>query len=230
MLCCSVNGIMGSLQLMRDEMQYIEQELVHRQEVAIAAALLSAANAASALAAKRAERATILAGGAGGPVPLDSLDPAAPLAVVPPPSVPADPLFLHLVELTANLNNIDECVQHQKVIADDVLGLSKLEHSRVALESQPFDLAECVQKSLSMYEAVCKLKKLKLLLDYDCEATHVRGDANRLKQIIANVLNNAGETTRTHSKHSNTKSPARIDPLTRRRLVLSCCSQIHRQR
>jgi light-regulated signal transduction histidine kinase (bacteriophytochrome) len=84
-----------------------------------------------------------------------------------------------------------ECVQHQKVIADDVLGLSKLEHARVSLELQTFPLAETVQRALSMYEAIVKLKKLRLTLDYACTATHVKGDPNRLKQIIANILNNA---------------------------------------
>ena len=213
--CVSVNGIMGSLQLMRDEMQCIEQELVHRQEAAIAAAIMKAANAATNLATKRAERAKIDAAGAAGTVTLDPLDTSSAAVgadTTPTTSVPADPLFAHLVELTANLNNIDECVQHQKVIADDVLGLSKLEHSRVALESQPFDLAECVRKSLSMYEAVCKLKKLKLLLDYDCEATHIRGDANRLKQIIANVLNNAGDKRETERQRMKGRD-ARDRPL-----------------
>ncbi len=60
----------------------------------------------------------------------------------------------------------------------------------MSLELEPFDLADCVQRALSMYEAIVKLKRLKLTLDYGCIATHVKGDATRLKQIIANVLNN----------------------------------------
>jgi len=171
-----INGIMGSISIMRDEMNDMENKLMAQRS---SQSVWDRATSDDRRAGKTVDGTAL--------VPVSSGAAASALS----PGV----LLSHLTELHANLNNIDECVQHQKVIADDVLGLSKLEHARVSLELQPFDLAETVQRALAMYEAIVKLKKLKLTLDYGCIATHVKGDPTRLKQIIANILNNAVKFT-----------------------------------
>ena len=99
----------------------------------------------------------------------------------------------NLAELSTNLENILVCAQHQKVIADDVLGLSKLEQNRVALDRTPFHLVQCIKEAVSMYNASLKLKKLTLNMHLDVEPKYeyVKGDPFRLRQIIANILANA---------------------------------------
>src|SRR5688500_1270582 len=48
---------------------------------------------------------------------------------------------------------IEQCVQHQKIIADDVLNLSKLEANKVELDVSPVRPKELIISSVSMLKA-----------------------------------------------------------------------------
>lgn len=116
---------------------------------------------------------------------------ASPLSASPFEPITSS-LSTHLREVVANLNNIDVCAQHQKVIADDVLGLSKLEQNRVALDRTPFNILETIKQAMAMYEASTRIKKLALSFKSELESRQcfVTGDPFRLKQIITNILSN----------------------------------------
>ncbi len=77
-------------------------------------------------------------------------------------------------------------------IIDDILNFSRLEAGKVALERIPFDLHACCEGIIAMLmpSALEKDVDLALLIHSDVPQWVV-GDANRLGQILINLLNNA---------------------------------------
>jgi signal transduction histidine kinase/DNA-binding response OmpR family regulator/HAMP domain-containing protein len=77
-------------------------------------------------------------------------------------------------------------------IINDILDFSKIEAGRMDLESQPFDLRECVESALDLVAIRASEKHLDLAYQMDDDTPPaVIGDVTRLRQIIINLLNNA---------------------------------------
>jgi PAS domain S-box-containing protein len=81
-------------------------------------------------------------------------------------------------------------------IINDILDFSKIEAGKLDLESQPFDLRDCLEDSLDLLASKAADKGLDLvyLLD-DNTPTHLIGDVTRLRQILVNLLSNAVKFT-----------------------------------
>jgi PAS domain S-box-containing protein len=81
-------------------------------------------------------------------------------------------------------------------IINDILDFSKIEAGKLELESQPFDLRECVESALDLVAARATEKGLDLayLLDDQVPAA-VYGDVTRLRQVLVNLLSNAVKFT-----------------------------------
>ena len=77
-------------------------------------------------------------------------------------------------------------------IINDILDFSKIEAGKLDLESQPFDLRNCIEDSLDLLapNATDKGLDLAYLMD-DNTPTNLRGDVTRLRQILVNLLSNA---------------------------------------
>jgi GAF domain-containing protein/CheY-like chemotaxis protein len=77
-------------------------------------------------------------------------------------------------------------------IINDILDFSKIEAGKMDLESQPFDLRECVEGTLDLMAGRAFEKGLDLAYTFDDNIPHaIVGDATRLRQIILNLLSNA---------------------------------------
>jgi PAS domain S-box-containing protein len=77
-------------------------------------------------------------------------------------------------------------------ILNDILDFSKIEAGRLDLEEEVFNLRECVEGTLDLVSANATQKGLDLLYEIAADApSEVRGDINRLRQILVNLLNNA---------------------------------------
>ncbi len=83
-------------------------------------------------------------------------------------------------------------------IIDDVLDFSKIEAGRIDLEEQPFDLREGVEEVLGLLanKAVQKNIELSCLIEPDVPVS-ILGDANRINQILINLIGNAFKFTET---------------------------------
>src|SRR5438270_11452278 len=81
-------------------------------------------------------------------------------------------------------------------IINDILDFSKIEAGKLELESQPFDLRECLESALDLMAARATEKGLDLayLQDEQVPAA-VYGDVTRLRQILVNLLSNAVKFT-----------------------------------
>jgi PAS domain S-box-containing protein len=81
-------------------------------------------------------------------------------------------------------------------VINDILDFSKIEAGDVELESQPFELRDCVESALSLVALAASKKGLELVaqVEENCPAVVV-GDATRFRQVIVNLLSNAVKFT-----------------------------------
>jgi PAS domain S-box-containing protein len=81
-------------------------------------------------------------------------------------------------------------------VINDILDFSKIEAGKLELESRPFDIRSCVESSLDILAHRARSKGLELgcLID-DHTPTILLGDANRLQQVLVNLIGNAVKFT-----------------------------------
>ncbi|HTP74879.1 MAG TPA: ATP-binding protein [Burkholderiaceae bacterium] len=74
----------------------------------------------------------------------------------------------------------------------DILDLSKIEAGKLGIDAVPFRLRDALESVCHAHAAVAQAKGLQLELDVDPEVPGaVRGDMNRLRQIVGNFVVNA---------------------------------------
>ncbi len=78
------------------------------------------------------------------------------------------------------------------VIINDVLDFSKIESEKLELETQPFDLRDCIEDSLDLMASKAGEKGLDLayLIENNAPVT-ISGDVTRVRQILTNLISNA---------------------------------------
>jgi len=87
---------------------------------------------------------------------------------------------------------VESSGRHLLGIINDILDFSKIESGRLELEQVEFDLGELLEECVSMFTRPAEEKQLELVLDLPADAARrVRGDPFRIRQVIANLLNNA---------------------------------------
>jgi PAS domain S-box-containing protein len=81
-------------------------------------------------------------------------------------------------------------------VINDILDFSKIEAGKLELESQPFDLRECIESALDLVAPRAAEKGLDLAyLIADGTPDVIVGDVTRLRQILLNLLSNAVKFT-----------------------------------
>lgn len=83
--------------------------------------------------------------------------------------------------------------QHLLGIINDILDFSKIESDHMELETIDFDLVKLIEDTLVMFAQPSDKKGLELIAQFTPPnmAFMLRGDSFRIRQIIANLLNNA---------------------------------------
>lgn len=76
-------------------------------------------------------------------------------------------------------------------VLDDILDFSKIDSGQILLEQRDFLADRLLEESANLFERRATEKGLQLLFDYEGPSVPVRGDANRLRQVLANLLSNA---------------------------------------
>jgi GAF domain-containing protein/DNA-binding response OmpR family regulator len=81
-------------------------------------------------------------------------------------------------------------------IINDILDFSKIEAGKMDIESQPFDLRECVESALDLVSTRAVEKRLDLAYLFEGDVpVAVKSDVTRLRQILLNLLANAVKFT-----------------------------------
>jgi signal transduction histidine kinase len=84
---------------------------------------------------------------------------------------------------------------HIARLVDDILALSRLESGNLAVEKLPVDLVALAQGVAMSMEAAAKSKNTSIIFAKSTESANVIGDADRMEQIIRNLLKNAIQAT-----------------------------------
>jgi signal transduction histidine kinase/CheY-like chemotaxis protein len=99
-------------------------------------------------------------------------------------------------EQCENLDIIIRSGGHLLSLIDDVLDMAKIEAGRVVLEIKPFDLGSLVRDITDMLGKRAEEKGLQLLLDQSSEFPRfIKGDKEKLRQVIVNLVGNAVKYT-----------------------------------
>ncbi len=111
-----------------------------------------------------------------------------------------------MTSLLMNTNLLPEQIEYVKTIQNsgsallavinDILDLSKIEAGKIELEEQPFNLHDCIELALDLLAPEAARKGLELVYRLDPRVPqHIIGDANRLRQVLVNLLGNAVKFT-----------------------------------
>ena len=101
------------------------------------------------------------------------------------------------VKLENALDHITEEGNYLLVMINSILDVNQLEHGSVELLQEPFNPAQCLRECAGMLEPLCGKKEQTMTVACDREDRVVRGDENRLKQILINIVSNAIKYTET---------------------------------
>ncbi|WPL15404.1 Autoinducer 2 sensor kinase/phosphatase LuxQ [Thiorhodovibrio winogradskyi] len=94
------------------------------------------------------------------------------------------------------LEQMHESGHHLLAILDDILDHSKIEAGQLKLIAAPFDLGDLMAAASTLFAPLAKSKGLRQRVDIDPQVPQwLLGDAHRLRQVLANLMNNAVKFT-----------------------------------
>lgn len=118
--------------------------------------------------------------------PLNSIIGMTEMAMIEQPTSPVRP---HLEVVKSSATSLS-------LLISDLLEFSKLEAGKVELSNVAFDLREMLNQTLAAMAVLAEKKSLRLGLEVSPEMPRVViGDAERLKQVLINLLGNAVKFT-----------------------------------
>jgi PAS domain S-box-containing protein len=94
-------------------------------------------------------------------------------------------------DLQRGLETIDRNVRHQAQIVNDLLDMSRIISGKVHLEMQGIHLHEVVDNAIETVHPTAVAKNVRIHSMLDSTIGLVRGDPNRLQQVLWNLLSNA---------------------------------------
>ena len=99
-------------------------------------------------------------------------------------------------EQRRNVDAITSCGDALLHIINDILDLSKLEAGMMEIENEPFDLPSLIASTIDMTRAAAANKGIGLEVHADPDLPRtIRGDRNRLRQALLNLMSNAVKFT-----------------------------------
>ncbi|HEX8618648.1 MAG TPA: HAMP domain-containing sensor histidine kinase, partial [Thermoanaerobaculia bacterium] len=102
--------------------------------------------------------------------------------------------------LAEGLDTIDRNARAQSRLIEDILDFSRINAGKLRLDVQPLDLADVVDAAIGIVRPAADAKGVRIERVIDSEAGHVSGDADRLQQVIWNLLSNGVKFTRRGGK------------------------------
>lgn len=86
---------------------------------------------------------------------------------------------------------IRRCVEHETIIANDMLDFSKLGAGNIKLHLVDYSLTDTLEAVVKMFQAQAQQRNIQLNIDLPETEIFIKGDSLRLKQVIINIFSNA---------------------------------------
>jgi signal transduction histidine kinase len=102
---------------------------------------------------------------------------------------------------------MDRQVTYMVRLIDDLMEVSRITRGKIELQSAPVALDRVVRDAAELSKPLLTAGRHELVLDIAPGPTTVHGDAVRLTQVFANLLNNAAKFTPTHGRIKVTLRP-----------------------
>lgn len=99
------------------------------------------------------------------------------------------------VDQARGLQAIERNVRAQAQIVSDLLDMSRIISGKIHLEVQPLSLHEVINNAIESVRTSAEAKNLRIRTMLDSSVGFVRGDPNRLQQVLWNLLSNAVKFT-----------------------------------
>jgi PAS domain S-box-containing protein len=96
------------------------------------------------------------------------------------------------------LTIIERQVRHMVRLVDDLLDVSRIAGGKVELAFEPVDMAAVVTRAIEMASPLIEAKAHHLSVSLAAHGLLVKGDADRLSQVVTNLLTNAAKYTPDH--------------------------------
>jgi PAS domain S-box-containing protein len=93
------------------------------------------------------------------------------------------------------LETIERNARAQAQIIGDLLEMSRIISGKIQLDVQSVNLSEIIEASLEVIRPSVEVKKIRVRKLLDAKIGRIRGDYNRLQQILWNLLTNAAKFT-----------------------------------
>jgi PAS domain S-box-containing protein len=93
------------------------------------------------------------------------------------------------------LDVILQNIRHQTQLVSDLLDVSRIIAGKLQVDLSPLDLAVVIDSALETVRPVAQAKGVRLVATVDPDAEPVLGDADRLRQIVGNLVSNAVKFT-----------------------------------
>lgn len=98
-------------------------------------------------------------------------------------------------QVSEGLEAIRRSAEAQKELIDDLLDVARINSGKLRVQLSVIDFASLTDEAVEAIRPTADAKGLRLVKDIDSDAGWVSGDANRLRQVIWNLLTNAVKFT-----------------------------------
>lgn len=93
--------------------------------------------------------------------------------------------------VTRALDVIDRNTRRQVQLVDDLLDVARIVNGTLRITHATVDLREAIDAAIEVVQFAVDEKKIRLVTDLDVNPIRVSGDADRLQQVVWNLLTNA---------------------------------------
>jgi signal transduction histidine kinase len=98
-------------------------------------------------------------------------------------------------EVASIAPRIEQSARAQLKMVNDLLDLGRIETGKLRIEARPMQLATVAAAALDLARPSAEVRGLVLRADFEPGAGQLRGDPDRLQQVVANLLSNAVKFT-----------------------------------